>query len=392
MRCGRQEAYLNGVGALTRFADALYGPRFSCKALDRCVQLAFFYPILGMLLGWVLFDTHTPAGLQVFHADVSFGRRLVGAVLAITGLAVAIWIVWNSQTFANHCVARFLGPVDAGTAPPGFLAKVGRAAVGFLVRTAAFAGGVAVAVAVPSAFAFSGVVSVAFAFAAASAVDFYRGGAGAVARTGAVAVAVAFSVEDHGVISLVVFFYILLPITNAVLDWVSLAITRGFLDQTTDAQPTLALIGRSIFDLILATLCLIGLLSLLAGTLYAWEVIHPASLPISVDAYVAQIRANPQSGLPLYLMIATTLFPTFLHFGTALMALLAYPGRLLARPVEALKAAEAAGKTLRETQRIGIIRTVKWADTVRKVIPWLIALIMCGLYVVPIVALIPRAP
>ncbi|PWK57324.1 hypothetical protein C7455_11251 [Roseicyclus mahoneyensis] len=337
------------IAEVLALADAVYGPRpLSWRAFDRCLLLALFYPLIAVVLGWALFNTHSPAGLTLFVDEPRLLPRIGRAIALVFAMAVAAWVVANAQRFADFVVDRVFGPPENSPARPGFLSKAGRAGVDLVAVAVAFAFAVAFAVAVAVA------VAVAFAFAVAFAV--------------AVAFAFAFAVfnDDTATAAFVLLLYAFLPLLNAVADWVSLAITRSFLrGHGRGPRPALAVIGvRAVADLALALVCLGVLLAAIALGLDLWGRISPATLPFTAATYMAEIRADPTRGMALYLMVATTLLPTFVHVLLGLGAVLSHRGHMLSDAALVLEAKLASGAALTVIERadmVGHVRRARWA-------------------------------
>lgn len=196
-----------------------------------------------------------------------------------------------------------------------------------------------------------------------------------VAVAGIVAGAGILGYQDSEATSLVIFFYVLLPVTNALADWVSLAITRWFLSGSADADGLGKILLRSLGDLSAALLCLFGLLATLVGVLSLWGIVSPATQPVDAFEYWQQIRAHPAQGTALYLMVATTLLPTFVHFLLGLWAMFAHKGRRLSDQATRLEAFATNGNIPGAVARDEIIQQVKIANR----LGFLLALLACGL-------------
>ena len=336
-RRGWSQAYFDAIAEVQHFAVAFYGPKaLSLRAFNRCLTLALLYPILAVLLGWIVANAYDPGGLVLFPDEPRVLVRIGKAMALIGAWGICFWILKNAEKFADFFVDRLLGPLDTAPARTGFLAKAVRAGFELL----AVAGAVAFAVA--GAFAF------------------------AVAGAGAVAVSVA--VGNQEVAALILLLYLALPILNAVADWLSIAITRRFLaplaDAATDAakRPSLALIlMRSAMDLVLALICLAGLLATIVLALAVWDRVSPGTLPFTWQAYWAEIASDPLRGIPLYLMIATTLLPTMVHLIAGFGAMFTYRRQALEREADILEDKLETGAALTEIERGDMVRRVRRA-------------------------------
>ena len=109
-------------------------------------------------------------------------------------------------------------------------------------------------------------------------------------------------------------FLVLLPLLNAVLDFLSLGISRGLLSHALRGNPGLGRIGGHIFlDVVLATIFLFLLAAVLPFVLeglnqiFGWVVVNWRE-------YLAKASSDPLGeGLVVTGMLVTTLIPTFLH-------------------------------------------------------------------------------
>lgn len=236
-------------------------PLWSAPAYDRCLLLALLYPILVLVLGWMV-SGHV--GVAERALDFKIGvpgwrRGLVGVALLTsaaaaftsfrgTGWRYAVWDLVCFGAFAGAFAVAVAVAVTSAVAVPVAFAVVCAYGCVFAVR-----------VVVAGAVAVAGVVAGAFALAGAFAVA----GVGAFAVTVAFAIAVDFAVarsKSHGwqsgfntgfsllllVICLatplalaslkgwsmagpLLLFFGLLTVVNAPFDWLSLGLTRGLL-------------------------------------------------------------------------------------------------------------------------------------------------------------------
>lgn len=367
------DRYFNAVARVLAFAERVYGKKsISWQAFNRCLSFAFLYPIIAAFLAWVLFDVRNAGGLEIATDEVPAWRRTAAFALMVAGSGAAWWIFANAYQFSTWFVDRVWSLTEASPARPSFFAKAGRAGL----EVGAFAGAVAFAAAVAFAGAFAGAFAVAFAFAGAvafaGAFSFAGVFAGAFAFAGAVGgavgVAVAVAVTaveiDLDIFGAVVFFYFLLPFCNASADMASLAITRGFLsryfgDGMTSKRPgTTAILVQFVLDLCLAVICLILLLAGMVGLLELWSWLHPVSTPLDWDAYWKDAGNDWRNGTALWLMVATTLVPTFVHLVAGVGAILTHRLRMRARVAKTLQAALDECRELTVTDRSRMLRTL----------------------------------
>lgn len=395
---GSAQAYLDAVALLLRFAERVYGPRaLSSRAFLTCLGIAYVYPIVAVFFGWVATNTHDPGGVLLFISEPKFIVRLVHALAAIGGIAITSWGLVNFErnidSILHYLLVLFANPASQC----GFWPKVawilasllsisiyflflaaGSAAAGLAVfltlaggndldsmLSATFPVSLAIVIATSAAFAGGGSPrTVPAAVATTIFATFFV----ALAVFGAVATVFFGNPAATETTALLLLFYALLPVLNAVADWISLAITRRFLAPMAAASadpanrpalPTIVL--RSAIDLILALACLAGLLTAIVGVLEIWAHVSPASLPFSWQGYWSEVAANPARGFALFLMIATTLLPTLIHLIAGLGGIFTYRAHVLTREAEILSTKLESGAALPEIDRRDIVLRVRRA-------------------------------
>lgn len=108
------QSYDAAVADIVTFADWLYGPRpLSWRAFDRCVSLAFVYPLIAVVLGWTLFNSHSPAGLSLFREGLHSWPRFGRAIALMAGLALSFWVSANILRFALSAKDQLSGTKGA---------------------------------------------------------------------------------------------------------------------------------------------------------------------------------------------------------------------------------------------------------------------------------------
>lgn len=380
-RSDRGSAYEFAAGQVLAFADHLYGPDYlSLRAFARCLQLALIYPVLAILLGWLSFNTHSPAGMELFVETPLHGQRWLQSMTLLGAIALCALILANAQWIPRIFNDSYFDDPDIWTAHPDPISRIGRAVVDSILGavTGLFAGAAAIGIA--SAFVVAGAFSFSFSASVFLAVvltfSFVFAGAFAFAFSiSAIATIIGIVMIYFGLsgingprnlLTLALLLYVFLPLLNAVADWISLAITRNFL-RTHPARQHRELsitLLRACADLLLAFACLAGLLAAMTYGLRLWAMISPTTLPFTAADYMAQVIADPTQGTALYLMVTTTLLPTFVHFLLGLGAVLSHRGHLLARVADTLEAKLAANAPLNVIERhdlVGQIRLARWA-------------------------------
>ncbi|MBL4767846.1 MAG: hypothetical protein JKY94_09045, partial [Rhodobacteraceae bacterium] len=143
---------------------------------------------------------------------------------------------------------------------------------------------------------------------------------------------------------LILFFYLLLPLCNAVADFLSVAATRGFLGYVSAKRPgLLAILTLLCFDLVLGATFLGLLLFLLTQLLDLWAFWLPDTQPLDWRAYWQTAQIDPWQGIALWLMALTTLLPTLFHLVSGIGAVLTHSLRLQSGAIRRLQECIASG-------------------------------------------------
>lgn len=292
--------WLDSLQHLNDWLDGPFfgGPAHGWSAFIRCFQIAFLYPMFLTLLAWVLSgDRFISDGTFLFFETSGFFDR-IWRICLLLGLAVAfflrMWfIVANrfSELLRPHAIASTLHNLSKGQKQllVSLAAILAFASLGSLV------------------YAYAGVV----AFAGAFGYAIVGAGAVGVVNDRAFVILVA---------SIIIFLYALLPLLNAVLDWLSWAVTRRLLRAAAtktkaDRWAPLWLAAELLIDLLFALVCLVVLAALLA---LAFESRNQFGSGVPWDwrnIAEAAARAPFTEGILVTGMLATTFVPTLLHLG-----------------------------------------------------------------------------
>ena len=317
-----QDAYFSGLARVVGLAEWIYGPKaLSWRAYGRCLTIAFIYPLLAVMLGWVLFNIWNPAWIEIFvDTENGWERALRFAIFNLSAILCAV-------TLRNYfkVVGYISGQFPKWLRPKDGIAMRNSKAAHIIFHVLAFASILVFA----GAFAFAGIITVvgvsATAGALAAAFGFvfvlFNTVSGVFTLIAVIAAAPAgnFLADDW---ALVLLLYVFLPILNAAADMISLWITRGFLRNVLTHRPNFGwVLTQLLVDLVLAALCLAALIALIIGGLTIWAAISPASVPLDWRAYWADVHADPRTGVALYIMALTTLVPTIIHVFSGLAAL-----------------------------------------------------------------------
>ena len=350
--CRAAAGYYLSLDRLLGWAERVYGRPLGWRAFSLSLLLAYFYPLLAALIGWMVANQTAPGGLTLFPDTSDLGARLWQGSVIVAMMLGIFWFFRRADAWSKKLADILRKKLDTANHRSGFLAKADRW-LPDLAETLAYVGAVAFAVAVGVAFAFAGAVGVGVAFAVG------------VAAAGAVAFAVAVGVAAAGAVAgvipietaaLTIFLYAVLPLANATADWLSLAVTRGLLQDMAKRRPgAWGLAAHLVFDLIAGVVCLALLLAALVGPLSLWATIHPASLPFDWRAYWATARADPIQGIALWLMCFTTLLPTLVH---AVFSLTLWQTQKSEHTRAAVVMMRGMGDTAPEAARIDVARLI----------------------------------
>lgn len=318
-----------------------------------CLRLALVYPLLGFIVAWVAGGSGSLAGLALLpELEWAIGRWLV-----LVGMGVVGWMFWKglriegwrSQIYFFGAVAVAVAvAVTVAVAAPvavhaAFVVAIVAALVGTLVGVGFITGPIAVAfVGVFSGtFAIAIVIAGAIAIAIAIAGEALRGRINKTLALGAfwmglvvllavcVLVAILWTLPraEHLELLLIPVFLGLLPIANALFDWVSLGFTRGLLYAIYRCHHTgLLALGWAVLDILLALLFLLGIATLttaLLALLNAFGDAYVGKTLIDLGELLGGLKEAPAAldYAWIHFMMLSTLAPTLVHFTLAGAAL-----------------------------------------------------------------------
>jgi hypothetical protein len=206
--------------AIRRFQDWLdlwFGPAWSVQSFERCVAIAFVFPVALFLLASLLYGFKR--GLVPVSELLLF--LLCAALLSLFVRWLFRRVYWSAQ--------RAWGSIGGD---PEMAEIIARIILGAFAVVFAFAIAFAVASAVAGAFSDAGTVAFAilggFAFALAFAVAFAVAGVWAFAIALLLVTVIALTMAKQFAFFLLLFF-VILPLLNALMDWGSWAVTRYIL-------------------------------------------------------------------------------------------------------------------------------------------------------------------
>ena len=313
------KAYLVTVSRFNQWLMEWFGPALSGQAFERCLAIAFIFPIALLLITLVAngINAHRISPWQVALFAAGFLIIAYVIVAAFRNLLRLIEQAWT--TFGgDFAIAQTIARVLLG----GFAFMVAFT-MAFAIASA-FSGQVS-----SNAGSVLGAMAGGFALAFALAVAFALAGATLFSVTIAILAGAALAFASEFTLLLLLFF-ILLPLTNASIDWLSWSTTRYLLRMAEQSQPDI--IGElTVFGAILGTfisgaLFMVALTALLPNTLELLNfAFTSASLPrFNWEALLRKAIESPWTdGLFVTGMLMTAIVPASVHLVVGLTGVLA---------------------------------------------------------------------
>jgi len=300
--------YRLAIRDLNGWLDAWFGPSSSGQALERCIAIAFVYPAVLFVVTLIVAGA-VRGQIAVYEIGIFLVVTAAAAYLAHRGFRVLYRVGTNFW--------RFVG------GDPDLIRLIARVVLGAVAVIIAFAIAFVIASTVAGAFAEAG--TIVLAIIAAFALAFALAGVLAAAGTAAaMAVLLALTVAALAFAGkfafLLLLFFVLLPMVNALLDWLSWIVTRFFLRRV--AQVTSSWQGAGLLvlelsaDLAAAFVLFLGLVVLLPNGIEVINAILSLAGRTAFDWRDVVLRANAaplSEGLFVIGMLITTLVPTFIH-------------------------------------------------------------------------------
>lgn len=341
---------------------------FTVESYQFCFLLALIYPIMSFTVSWVISGNGVFGSLEIMSSDMSLSVRLGSLVIWMAGI---ILIIWNSQTpirkstfnvvasvviivsiiavfviTLNIIGIAFVGVTslilsigmliaDSSTRY-GALTVTGSGVFAFVGKRTFSVSGIAAAI---MALVFIGVVISSTALPRGMSTFLVLGGTlasgwlyeknklkkklvlywffhGLVFLTASL---VALNLIDNTNVVLVLLFYLILPLINAPLDWLSLGITRALLQSIRFNHHrfgralvwSLVDLGLAVVALLLVSGVMVSVVSL-ANLLTIKPIVDLQNLFNSLNSL-----ENWQNNLWIYFMLLSTLIPTAIHFALA---------------------------------------------------------------------------
>ncbi len=311
-------AYLVTVRRFNRWLLEWFGPALSGQAFERCLAIAFIFPVVLLLITLVTngLNAHRIAVWQVGLFAAGFLIIAYVIVAAFRNLLSLIEQAWMSFG-GDFAIAQTIAKILLG----GFAFMVAFA-MAFAIASA-FSGQAS------NASSVLGAMAGGFALAFAMTLAFVLAGATLFALTVAIlaGAALAFASEFTRLLFL---FFILIPLTNASVDWLSWSVTRFLLSQAERVEPTffgeLKAFAAVLGTFVSGAVFMVALTALLPNTLELLNfAFTSAGLPrFSWEALLNKaVEAPWTEGLFVTGMLMTAIVPPSAHLIIGLTGILA---------------------------------------------------------------------
>jgi hypothetical protein len=311
-------AYLVTVHRFNEWLMEWFGPAFSGQAFERCLAIAFIFPIALFLVTLVANglnqDKVSAGGVAIFTAAFAiFAYLIVSAFRNLLGLIQQVWKRFGGDEGMAQTIARVL---------LGGFAVMVAFTISFAIATA-FSGQAANAGTVLGSMA--GGFALAFGFAIAFAL------AGAALFSVAVAILAGVALAFASQFAFLLFlFFILLPFVNASIDWLSWGVTRFFMKVAEGAEQSipgrLMVLGAILGTFLSGAALMVVLAALLPNVLEGLNAVLAFAKvqPFDWQALVRKAASAPWTdGLFVTGMLMTAIVPASSHLVVGLAGLFA---------------------------------------------------------------------
>ncbi len=310
--------YLLTVRRFNEWLAEWFGPAFSGQAFERCLAIAFIFPIALFLVTLI---AHGVEGNSIALGEVAafsaayavFSYVIAAAFNNLLRLIRRGWTRFGGDADTAHTIARVL---------LGAFAVMVAFTISFAIAST-FSGQAANASSVLGSMA--GGFALAFAFAIAFAL------AGAALFSIAIAILAGAALAYASDFAFLLFlFFVLLPVVNASVDWLSWGATRFFLRKAECAEPSflggLKVIGAVLGTFLSGAVLMVLLSALLPNVLEGLNVLFAfAKLPAFDWQAMVQKAVNAPwtDGLFVTGMLMTAIVPASSHLIIGLAAMFA---------------------------------------------------------------------
>jgi len=343
--------YQSGAAWLLRSLHKLYGRAESFQAFSVSLLLAYLYPLLFFILAYSYFDgTNLFSGKELLPKQYSYYHYLIPFLLFISIMififihffdsflgsfskktnswlefsfkilislifSLLVWIYFDKNIIFSLGIfaLAYIGMIPAILFLALILTSYWVTKIGFDIKSEIFSG-------------FWGLVFL-YALLIKTKIKVVF-----LASISYVIWSIGENIYHKNYISsfIQIFFYILLPSVNALLDWLSWWVSRFFLEKTAQLGVTVLVIVRDVvLDFGVAVLFMLALCLLLPAGAIALDSLYVDWIDTKAGVhaqtgwqeYAMLARDDPWGkGIMVTLMLVTTLIPTLLHIVMGLMA------------------------------------------------------------------------
>jgi len=378
-----------GLQVLDRlFGDKLLGLR----AYGVCLTLALVYSMALFVVGWAIGGPGGIGSLQTLPEDWPVWRGGLGLAIMLVAAWLIHWVFRHGSTWMEKIegwmirrgippmlvngMLRLLGAVMIYACAWWLIGNVRWAGLVFavvIVLGAASVPAVLLILSMGWSFAYlsmgklfiaAGTLGLSLIFLSSFIIE--RGGF--VMVLGALFLGIGFNQFsgqfDAEIAANTTLFWVFLPLANALLDWLSWAISRALGREILRRQSWATVLKHGLLDAVLAVVLLVLLAMLLAAGIESvnlWFAGHDSKPPVDAVRLLAGAREQPfgPGGLWVTMMLVSTLIPTLLHVFSLCLALLTRltPDRLRHWMLAILEAPE---PDLADLTNLALLRILAW--------------------------------
>lgn len=312
------KAWFLALWRLNDWLDEWFGPPFSGQAFERNLAIAFIFPIVLFLL-------------TLFTDGVLRGQIVLGEVLLFAGaFAVITYVIFAAFRNLLGLIDRLWRGFGGDAELAQVIAKVLLGALAVMIAfTIAFAIASTFSGEAASAGSVLGAMAGGFALAFAFAVAFALAGAALFAVVVAIVggAALAFASEFAFLLFL---FFIIIPVVNASMDWISWGVSRLIMARTRQLEPDssglAAMAGLSLLTFATGAVLMVALAAALPNAI---ELLNRAFAYAGLSVFDWQslvyraVRAPWTEGLFVTGMLLTTIVPASVYLIVGMTGVLA---------------------------------------------------------------------
>lgn len=360
---GWGERYRNALVRQDAHLSRFFGSRFlGLKAFDRCLFIAYIYPVVFFVFAFMAGGETEIAGQAAFPDNISGGERTIyGLFLFIIG-GIALFLTrrlymrpithWDKLPRNKTVISEIIddSKVIFNQRPKNEIKNY------FLLAA------LLIIIVITNIFSFkydfraaTAIVVVAFLISSilgvkllgiillfwttagtilALAIQLFTNQLFVFLNSLEILIPWYFDVRGFG---FAVILLILIPLMNAVFDFLSWAVSRAFIRSASIRGATWLVGVEAIGDLLIGGVCLAGLVSILPNIIEVYNQVFPTSALDWLSLASVAATAPFGAGLMVTATIFSTLIPTALHFFWGMIGIIAAPTSGYGRMAEELR-------------------------------------------------------